>query len=120
MIELHWSWVVGLVTWSVLSKAFGALMFGLWWGERGRRRAAENWKVAGDPEGKAEAVVTAPSKEAEDRFLEAGLAATEAIVDRMLDDQEFTRPLAAAGLSPKQMREHARIMADGGNVEADG
>jgi len=35
--------------------AAAALFFGLWWGEKGRREAAERWKVYGTPE-----PVTAP------------------------------------------------------------
>ena len=58
-----------------------ALMAGLWWGERGRCRAAERWAISGTPD-EPKAVSMAPSKEAEDRFQESVLEYSKETEDR--------------------------------------
>ncbi len=79
--------IVGLVA--------AALMAGLWFGERGRRVAAERWAVTGSPNA-PRAVSMAPSKEAEDRFAESNLEYSKETIDRGV--KQLTADAKAAGI----------------------
>ncbi len=67
----------------VLGWILGALAFGLYWGERGRRQAAEQYLVSGSPDTtKPRATSMAPAAEAEDRMLAESKEAEEQATER--------------------------------------
>lgn len=59
-----------------------ALMGGLWWGERGRCRAAERWAIIGTPDGAPKAVSMAPAMAAEDRLHASNQEYSEETIER--------------------------------------
>lgn len=69
-------------TLSVLGWIVAALMGGLWWGERGRCRAAERWAITGTPDGKPKAVSMVPALEAEDRVHASNQEYSEETIER--------------------------------------
>lgn len=62
------------------------LAFGLWWGERGRREAAENWAVHQRPEGTPRAEVW-EEKDAEERAHEAVAGNARSRLVRQLEQE---------------------------------
>lgn len=86
----------------ILGWVVGALFFGLWWGERGRRITAENWTLRGNPDGVPEAEVHTPTFDAETGSKrEPG--EKDAGFDRLT-----RRIMRQAGVSEEKAREEAR------------
>lgn len=82
------------------------LVLGLWWGERGRRLAAERWKVYGTPEAPQVATVSAPTDAAE------GAAPTfsQAAIDRGAAELEAMMGAEGFNWTKAQYRDEARRM----------
>ncbi len=89
-----------------------ALAIGLWWGERGRRKAAENWAVTGAPDA-PKAVSMAPSKEAEDRYAESVLEYSKESVDRGVKQMMADAEAAGVSLNEADARRDVKIMLSG-------
>ncbi|KKL62005.1 hypothetical protein LCGC14_2189540 [marine sediment metagenome] len=89
-----------------------ALMAGLWWGERGRRVAAERWAITGSPNA-PHATSMAPSKEAEDRFAESVLEYSEESVDRGVKQMMADAEAAGVSLNEADARRDVKIMLSG-------
>lgn len=66
----------------VLGYVLAALMLGLWWGERGRRQAAERYAVTGSPEEGARTAVTRVPPDPEQRFSASVQEYTNEAVER--------------------------------------
>ena len=97
----------------------GAFATGLYLGERGRRQAAERMLTFGSPEASPGAPTSlAPSKEAEDRFLEEAALYSEETVEKLKDHlrEEATRQ-GIEGISDRQLEADARAMLAGMSVE---
>ncbi len=92
-----------------------ALAIGLWWGERGRRKAAENWVVTGAPEA-PKAVSMAPSKEAEDRFAESVQEYSKESVDRGVQQLMADAKTAGVAISEADARRDVETMLSGEDV----
>ncbi|KKK95116.1 hypothetical protein LCGC14_2676010 [marine sediment metagenome] len=73
--------LIAFVGWIV-----AALMGGLWWGERGRCRAAERWAITGTPDGKPKAVSMVPALEAEDRVHASNQEYSEETIERGVEE----------------------------------
>jgi hypothetical protein len=73
--------ILAFVGWIV-----AALMGGLWWGERGRCRAAERWAIIGTPDGAPKAVSMVPALEAEDRLHASNQEYSEETVKRGVEE----------------------------------
>ncbi len=101
--------IVGLVA--------AALMAGLWWGERGRRKAAENWVVTGTPEA-PKAVSMAPSKEAEDRFAESVQEYSKESVDRGVAEIMEAAREKGVSISEEDARREVETMFYGEDVNS--
>jgi hypothetical protein len=114
----------GLVVALLLAKLAAGVFFGLWWGERGRRLAAERYATTGNPLGpQAQRLADAP--DAEGRALIAGRAAAEARFSEATIQKgivQLQAEAAAAGrpLSPTDARQQALAMLYGtGDAELD-
>jgi hypothetical protein len=95
--------------------AAGAL--GLWWGERGRRRAAERWAVRGSPDDEAPAATSrVPVREAEDRFLEATEATRKEIVERGMEEARAELKAQGIPVDETRLRKEIERMVDGEDV----
>lgn len=117
MITVSASFFMGLVAGYLLPIAIAALMVGLWLGERGRRMAAERHLTSGSPEGGMAAESTAPSKEAEDRFMEAGQAVSKETVERATKDLIAEAKALGIRVDPKQIKRDVETMMLGENVD---
>ena len=95
-----------------------ALMAGLWWGERGRRVAAERWLVSGAPDAAPKAVSMAPSKEAEDRYAESVQEYSKETVDRGVKEMMAQAKLAGVTVSEADIRRDVESMLSGENVDS--
>ncbi len=84
------------------------LALGLWWGERGRREAAEHWKVYGAPELRP-AQAFEPEPEPETRARVMG-EFPEATIDRGAKDLMAHAKEAGRQLSVSDARAMARSM----------
>ncbi len=73
--------ILAFVGWIV-----AALMAGLWWGERGRCRAAERWAIIGTPDGAPKAVSMVPALEAEDRLHASNQEYSEETIERGMEE----------------------------------
>lgn len=92
-----------------------AFTVGLWLGERGRRIAAENWTTTGSPDApRAESF--APSKEAEDRFQEAGAAYTEEMVENGVKELMAQAKAEGVRVDEDQIRKDVKAMLSGEDV----
>lgn len=104
--------LVGVLGWIV-----AALLIGLWWGERGRRRASERYLISGSPDTSApKAVSMAPAAEAEDRFLRASQEAEEATVKRVADGIMEEAKAQGIHIDAKKAKADARSMVAGEDV----
>jgi hypothetical protein len=93
------------------------LLLGLYLGERGRRRAAERWAVTGSPDDAAPAATSrVPTREAEDRFLEATDAAKKEAVDRGVVQLMEEARVAGITVDEKQIRRDVEAMMSGEDV----
>ena len=92
-----------------------ALMAGLWFGERGRRKAAENWVISGAPDA-PKAVSMAPSKEAEDRCAESVLEYSKETEDRAVADMVAEAKDKGIAISEAELRRDVRSMLSGESV----
>ena len=95
-----------------------ALAFGLWWGERGRRVAAERWLVSGAPDAMPKAVSMAPSKEAEDRYAESVQEYSKETVDRGVKEMMAQAKLAGVTVREPDIRRDVESMLSGENVDS--
>jgi len=92
-----------------------ALMAGLWFGERGRRKAAENWVISGAPDA-PKAVSMAPSKEAEDRFAESVLEYSKETEDRGVAELMEEARTKGIAVNEADIRRDVRSMLSGESV----
>ncbi len=99
--------VLGFLGW-----IFAALMIGLWWGERGRRQAAERYVVFGSPESASAPPSSAVPPEPEDRWRDQREEAVEQGVD------ELRQAYRAQGrpFDEKQLRQEVETMLGGSDV----
>jgi uncharacterized membrane protein YccC len=67
---------------TIVAVALAALMTGLWWGERGRRRAAESLRTYGSPTAADHEPVTRLLPTAEERFQQSERASRQAAVSQ--------------------------------------
>lgn len=94
-----------------------ALMVGLWFGERGRRRSAERWAVTGSPH-TPKAVSMAPSKEAEDRFTESVQEYSKETVDRGVKQMMADARTQGIEVSEADIRRDVEnMLLDGGAMD---
>lgn len=101
-----------ITLYDLICTLFAALFLGLWYGERGRRLAAERWKVYGTPEGPVPATVSAPTDAAEGA---APTASQEAIsrgakeLEAMMSAEGFTySPAEYQAMAKSMLAEAAR------------
>lgn len=108
-------WLLGIGT---AGWVFGAFAIGLWWGECGRRRAAERMVTFGTPrEDDTQAISRRPAKEAEDRIAAVGSEITEEMVDRVVEDlKKQANAQGIEGVTDEQFREDARLLLAGQDV----
>jgi hypothetical protein len=92
-----------------------ALMAGLWWGERGRCRAAERWAMTGTPDA-PKAVSMAPSKEAEDHYAESVLEYSKETEDRGVAEMMAEAKAQDIVLNEADCRRDVRSMLSGESV----
>lgn len=101
----------------MLGYVLAALMVGLWWGERGRRQAAERWVVSGSPEeGASGAVSRLPSQEAEDRYIGAMRAAEKETAQRMFVDWRDELRSQGLPVDEKKLRQDVETVLAGEDV----
>ena len=105
---------------AVFSLVAGAFAMGLYFGERGRRKAAERWIVRGSPGEASPAMSYAPSEEAEDRFEAAGTAYTKEMVQRGVEQLKAEAEAEGLEIDEKQLRRDVETMLSGQDVMGDG
>lgn len=93
-----------------------ALMAGLWWGERGRRIAAERMLETGVPTTRA-AISVDRAKDAEDRVTEENRQYSEDTIERVFKDLKAQAKAEGYEISDDQLRADAERMLAGDNVE---
>lgn len=108
---------VFLVAWALMAAAVG-LALGLWWGERGRRAAAERTATYGTPEAprRRRAVSRAPAQEAEDRFFAETAEYKEAAIDQLAEDIMATARAQGISKDKTSARDEAERMLHGVDV----
>jgi hypothetical protein len=106
------AWIMMLVSIGV-----SGLVLGLYLGELGRRRMLERWVASGSPTPPPRAVVR-DQVEAEDRLLDYEREVSKATIDRTYEHWAAELRARQIPFDPKQLREEAKLMAAGINVEA--
>lgn len=107
--------MIGLL-WFGIPIAVAAFTLGLWWGERGRRIAAERWVATGSPDAPVAEMVPAP-KEAEDRLIEAGQAFEKETIERGVTALLEDAKARGVRLTEDQARKDVRAMLAGDHTE---
>lgn len=107
--------LVGYLGWIL-----AALMLGLWWGEKGRRHAAERLITFGTPDegALAKPVSRRPAREAEDRFAEEMAQVSPEVLEKAVT---YLKTEAARqgieGITEEQFQRDALQMLRGESVE---
>ena len=99
----------GLAILASIAFAIAALFFGLWWGERGRRIAAENLLVAGTPNS-AKAQRLTPPVTSEEIVRREGRPFSDETLDKATADLMGQFEAAGYKVTPEEARLRAEQM----------
>lgn len=107
---------------AVAGLVLAALMVGLWWGERGRRIAAERLAVYGTPQAPLKATSTVPTKthrptqETQDRLEAASTEFSEQAVKSGMEDLRADYLTRGLSVDEERLRREAIQMLSGQDV----
>lgn len=106
------------LSFGMLGWILAALVFGLWLGERGRRRVVERLLQFGTPDEPGGKVVSRrPAREAEDRIAEVRQEFSEEQVEKVTADlKRQAKEQGLEGISDEQFEEDARMLLSGRDV----
>lgn len=102
---------------TMLGYVLAALMVGLWWGERGRRRTVERWLESGTLDEHApKAVSRVPAQEMEDRLKATSDEAYHEAVDRGVEQMLADAHAQGYDVDADQIRKDVETMLSGQDV----